>query len=178
MDAEILNLVLWAAIIVAALLVAFSKNNLLSVIYLTVFSLITAALFLSMEAPDVAITEASIGAAISTLFLLAAVNIVGKSSEGRAKRRKLTFALMLVLFAAFISIIRDLPEYGSSTSPVNQGVGKHYLDNTKGDIGIPATVTATLASYRGYDTLGETYVILCAGLAIVLILPIIKKKKI
>lgn len=177
MSAEILNLVLWMAIMVVSILVAFSKNNMLSVIYLSVFSLITAVLFLSMEAPDVAITEASIGAAISTLFLLAAVSIVGKPNECKAKRSKLAFVLTLVLFALFISIIPDLPEYGSADSPVNQGIGKYYLQNTQSDIGIPATVTAVLASYRGYDTLGETYVILCAGLAVLLILPNMKSRE-
>ena len=32
-------------------------------------------------------------------------------------------------------------------------------------------MTAVLADYRGYDTLGETVVILTAGLAVILILP-------
>ena len=47
---------------------------------------------------------------------------------------------------------------------------KYYLENAKNDIGIPSVVAAILASYRGYDTLGETSVILIAGLAVILIL--------
>jgi multicomponent Na+:H+ antiporter subunit B len=36
--------------------------------------------------------------------------------------------------------------------------------------GLPNVVTAVLASYRGYDTLGETTVVLTAGIAVLLIL--------
>jgi multicomponent Na+:H+ antiporter subunit B len=38
-------------------------------------------------------------------------------------------------------------------------------------VATPNIVTAVLADYRGYDTLGETAVILTAGLAVILILP-------
>ena len=37
-------------------------------------------------------------------------------------------------------------------------------------MGIPNIVTAVLASYRGYDTLGETVVIFTAGLGVLLLL--------
>jgi multicomponent Na+:H+ antiporter subunit B len=47
---------------------------------------------------------------------------------------------------------------------------KYYIENTKNDIGIPSIVAAILASYRGFDTLGETSVILIAGIAVILIL--------
>ena len=39
-----------------------------------------------------------------------------------------------------------------------------------GEHGWPNVVTAVLASYRGYDTLGETAVIFTAGIAVLLIL--------
>jgi len=39
-----------------------------------------------------------------------------------------------------------------------------------GEHGLPNVVTAVLASYRGYDTLGETAVIFTAGIAVLLIL--------
>jgi multicomponent Na+:H+ antiporter subunit B len=39
-------------------------------------------------------------------------------------------------------------------------------------------VTAVLASYRGYDTLGETTVIFTAGISVILLLRRSKKDKI
>ena len=76
--------------------------------------------------------------------------------------------MIFISFLTFASF--DLPLYGEENTPVHQHVTKYYLENTKNDIGIPSVVAAILASYRGYDTLGETSVILIAGLAVVLIL--------
>ena len=38
------------------------------------------------------------------------------------------------------------------------------------ETGVPNAVTAVLASYRGYDTLGETTVVFTAGLGVLLLL--------
>jgi multicomponent Na+:H+ antiporter subunit B len=46
-----------------------------------------------------------------------------------------------------------------------------YVERSYPDTATPNMVTAVLADYRGYDTLGETVVILTAGLAVALILP-------
>ncbi len=47
----------------------------------------------------------------------------------------------------------------------------------KEDTGSPNIVTATLADYRGFDTLGETSVMFIAGLTTFLILSSGRKKK-
>jgi multicomponent Na+:H+ antiporter subunit B len=44
------------------------------------------------------------------------------------------------------------------------------LQEAAGEVGMPNIVTAVLASYRGYDTFGETLVIFTAGLAVLLLL--------
>jgi hypothetical protein len=41
---------------------------------------------------------------------------------------------------------------------------------SKNDIGIPNVVTSILASYRGYDTFGETVVVFTAGIAVLALL--------
>jgi multicomponent Na+:H+ antiporter subunit B len=45
-----------------------------------------------------------------------------------------------------------------------------YIDGSENDIGVPNIVTSVLASYRGYDTLGETAVIFTAGIGVMLLL--------
>lgn len=45
-----------------------------------------------------------------------------------------------------------------------------WEEQTEEEIGIPNMVTAGLADYRGYDTLGETTVIFTAGISVVLLL--------
>ena len=45
-----------------------------------------------------------------------------------------------------------------------------YLNDVIAETGVPNVVTAILASYRGYDTLGETTVIFTAGIGVLLLL--------
>ncbi len=49
-------------------------------------------------------------------------------------------------------------------------IAPYYVENTEKATGIPNIVTAVLASFRGYDTFGETIVVFTAALCITLIL--------
>ena len=64
----------------------------------------------------------------------------------------------------------DLPAFGDPDSPANTYVGTDYLERTPKEIAVPNIVTAVLASYRGFDTLGETGVVFTAALAVILLL--------
>jgi multicomponent Na+:H+ antiporter subunit B len=44
------------------------------------------------------------------------------------------------------------------------------MERTPQDIAVPNVVTAVLASYRGYDTFGETVVVFTAALGVMLLL--------
>ena len=69
-----------------------------------------------------------------------------------------------------------MPNFGSKVSPSQTHVAKQYIERTPDEIHIPNIVTAVLASYRGYDTLGETAVIFTAGIGVLLILGRRKKR--
>ena len=80
-------------------------------------------------------------------------------------------ALMIVLFLALMLYATSgLPERGDPQAPANVHVSPTYIEDSVRDTHTPNIVTAVLADYRGYDTLGETVVIFTAGLACVLIL--------
>lgn len=79
----------------------------------------------------------------------------------------LVFALAAgVLFYA----AGDLPRVGDVEAPASVHVSPRYIAKSHDETGAPNFVTAVLADYRGYDTLGETTVIFTAGLACLLIL--------
>jgi len=63
-----------------------------------------------------------------------------------------------------------LPDPGDPQSPANQHVSPEYLIHAEEDTGVPNVVTAVLASYRGYDTLGEVTVIFTAGIGVMLLI--------
>jgi multicomponent Na+:H+ antiporter subunit B len=132
---------------------------------------VTAAWFLAMDAPDVAFTEAVVGAGVSTLIVLGALSL----SPPRA-RRVTRFAAIApaVLVVAAGGVLAwgaaDLPAFGDPAAPAHEVTGRPYLAATPDDIGKPNVVTAVLASYRGYDTLGEAVVIFVGGLGVAMLL--------
>jgi multicomponent Na+:H+ antiporter subunit B len=67
---------------------------------------------------------------------------------------------------------RSLPELGDPDQPASAHVSPRYIEKSQEEAGAPNMVTAVLADYRGYDTLGETVVIFTAGLACLLVLGI------
>ena len=62
----------------------------------------------------------------------------------------LAFGVLMLTFAL------DLPPRGDTASPPSVHVSPEYLKNAEHDMETPNVVTAVLADYRGYDTLGET----------------------
>ena len=64
----------------------------------------------------------------------------------------------------------DMPNFGSSDTPAQTHVGPDYLQRIPQDIHVPNAVTAILASYRGYDTLGETAVVFAAGIGVLMLI--------
>ncbi len=127
-------------------------------------------LYVIMDAPDVALTEAAIGAALSNcIILLLLKNIDVKTQIASPSSRLFSAVICSMLAIILILISFELPEFGSSDAPLHQELGEFYLNNTLSEIGINSPVAAILASYRGIDTLGETLVIFVAALSVSLI---------
>jgi len=66
--------------------------------------------------------------------------------------------------------VAHLPAFGDPAAPIHHHVAPRYLNDVVAETGVPNAVTAVLASYRGYDTLGETTVIFTAGIGVLLLL--------
>jgi multicomponent Na+:H+ antiporter subunit B len=76
-----------------------------------------------------------------------------------------TITVLVLIYATF-----DKPRLGDPDAPVHQHVAPWYLEKTPELIGIPNVVTAVLGSFRGYDTLGEVFVVLAACIGVLFIL--------
>ncbi|MEO1066035.1 MAG: DUF4040 domain-containing protein [Pseudomonadota bacterium] len=153
-------------------------RNLFSVVILAgIYSFLIASVMMVLDAVDVAMTEASVGAGISTVLLLSVLYLT-KTHESVPIRTPL-----LPLFVAFgvgamlIYGTVDLPPFGSAEQPINQHVGPDYLERSIPDTKVPNVVTTVLASYRGFDTLGETAVVFTAGIGVLMLLRRRKKKQ-
>ena len=150
-----------------------STDLLVSVIFLAVFSFLTTTLFLLFDAVDVAFTEAAVGTGASTLLFLAALLSTGRYQKVRKRALTLrlgSLTLALTVAAALLYAVAGLPDFGDPLAPIQQHVAPRYLGWSAFEVGPPNVVTSVLASYRGYDTLGEVLVVFTGGIGILSLL--------
>ena len=166
-----LNFILLGMLGIVAGFVAMTRSLLAAIILMSVYSLVSAIWLVVMDAADVAFTEAVVGAGVSTIILLGAI-LLTRGEVQKARLAKLVFPAIAAFISGGLLIYAalDLPDFGDPASPANAYVGRAYLQSTPGEIGAPNVVTAVLASYRGFDTLGETVVIFAAGVGVATLL--------
>ena len=154
-------------------IVAIRMRDLFGVVILFgVYSLLTAVLFMDLDAVDVAFTEAAVGAGVTTVLLLSSLRLTRRWEAPPKHNPLLSLLVVGVTGAALVYATLDAPLLGDPNAPVHKHVTPHYIQRAAEEIGMPNMVTAVLASYRGYDTFGETLVVFTAGLAVLLLLGI------
>ena len=135
-----------------------------------IYSFLGAGWMMLLDAPDVAFTEAAVGAGISTVLMLATMNLTTREEKRPDKKHWVALMVVVATGAALFYGTLDMPRYGDPNAPIHRHVAPHYLEDSPEEVGVPNIVTAVLASYRGYDTLGETTVIFTAGIGVLLLL--------
>ena len=146
-------------------------RSLLAVVMLSgIYSLLAASMFVALDAVDVAFTEAAVGAGISTVLMMATIALTGEKERSPAHMPLLSLVVVLITGSALIYATFDMPAFGAADAPVNLHVAPRYLNESFGEVGLPNVVTSVLASYRGYDTLGEVTVIFTAAVAVMMLL--------
>jgi len=147
-------------------------RNLFAVVMLSgMFSLTAAVLYVVMDAVDVAFTEAAVGAGIATVLGLATLGLIGVTNEKPSRRSFLgPFLVVLITGTVLINATLDMPDYGDPNAPIHHHVAPRYIQESGQEVGVPNIVTSVLASYRGYDTLGEVTVIFTAACGVLVLL--------
>ena len=167
----LLDISLMALLVVVAFAIVKMRSLFGIVMLQGVYSLVCAAWFVSLDAVDVAFTEAAVGAGVSTVLMLSAMLLADRNSTPVPMNRQLGALVVVILAgAAMLWAVGDMPAFGDAHSPANSYVGTDFLAKTAKEVQIPNVVTAVLASYRGYDTFGEAVVIFAAGLGVLLLL--------
>jgi|TARA_B100000315_G_scaffold237419_1_gene254186 multicomponent Na+:H+ antiporter subunit B len=192
-----IDLTLLFFLVVCALAAISMKDMLNTTIILGAYSLIMAVVWTRLNAVDVAFTEAAVGAGITTVLIIATLSrtdrrsgrprkLRGQESEVMIKRlntqntkltnisspllRLISLFIVLITGAVLIYGTIDMPDFGDPDAPANTHVAQRYIEKSYEEAGVVNFVTAILASYRGYDTLGEVAVIFTAGISVVLLL--------
>lgn len=170
---SVFPLALLVLVLACAVVTALLRDVLGSVIAFGTYSLGMAVIWVFLQAPDVGLTEAAVGAGVVTvLYLLTIAKTVRPSTETVFEQidfPALGVAVVLVLVLA--TTLGALPPVGTDDSPVASGeVTTYYLENAGEETGVNNVVTAVLAAYRGFDTLGEAVVVYTAGVGILVVL--------
>ncbi|MEX2198304.1 MAG: DUF4040 domain-containing protein [Burkholderiales bacterium] len=162
----------------ATVLAIVVQRNLYSVVVLAgVYSFLMATVLVALDAVDVAMTEASVGAGISTVLLLGALHLCGGEEAKPLTRPWLPLVVTLVIVAVLVYGTLGLPAFSDPQAPIHTHVVPRYLQQGPVETGVPNVVTAVLASYRGYDTLGETVVVFTAGIGVIALLRLARGRR-
>ena len=135
-----------------------------------VFSLLSALLFITLDAVDVAFTEAAVGAGISTVLMLGTLALTSRSERSAKKSPVVPLVIIVLTGSVMVYGTLEMPNFGSPKAPAQIHVGPEYFERIPKEIDVPNAVTAILASYRGYDTLGEAVVVFTAGIGVVMLM--------
>lgn len=157
-------------LVITALAIVRTPNLFAAVMLSGIFSLLLAANFFLLDAADVALTEAAVGAGISTVLFLSALAMTAENENAPSSNRIIALVVVVTTTLAVIYATFDKPAFGDPSAPIHQHVAPWYLDATREAIDIPNVVTAVLGSFRGYDTLGEVFVVFTAGIGVLFLL--------
>ena len=157
-------------LLITAVAIVRTRSLFVAVMLMGIASLLIAANFFLLDAADVALTEAAVGAGVSTVLFLSALALTSDRERRKSSMRlpslaAVTAAALVIIYATF-----DKPRFGDPDAPVQTHVSPWYLENAREHIDIPNVVTAVLASFRGYDTLGEVFVVLTAGIGVMFLM--------
>lgn len=147
------------------------QRNLFGVVILSgVYSFLMASVMMTIDAVDVAMTEAAVGAGISTVVLLAALHLTQSVEYPPSRNVVLPLFVAVVVGGALIYGTANLPPFGFADTPMHTHTAPKFIEMSKLHKMPPNMVTAVLADFRGFDTLGEVTVVFTGGIAVLMLL--------
>lgn len=178
MTETIVDIGLLTMLIVSAIAMIAVRNLVVVAVLGGIFSLLMASLFMIMDAVDVALTESAVGAGISTLLYLAAIRLVGDTEKKPKRFKIMPLIVVFVTGGILLQATIDMPRFGDPEAPIHTHVAPRYLKESPAEVSvIPNVVTSVLASYRGFDTMGEVVVVFTAGAGVMMLLGVRRRKK-
>jgi multicomponent Na+:H+ antiporter subunit B len=195
----VVNSVLLFFIFVTSLIILRMPSLFAATMILSVYSFLMALVWLNLDAVDVALTEAAVGAGISTILLIGALVLVGSEEKIHSAIHWPALLLVGATTGALIYGTLDMPPFGDPQAPPQVHVAPEYVSQTVEKIPtqsqhgqatatgesaverhdpktnyfhghVPNLVTSVIVDYRAYDTLFEVAVIFTAGISLILLL--------
>lgn len=157
MSTGVFDLLLLAGLIGLASLLLFGTDMFRSIVLFIVFGLLMALAWARLNAPDLALAEAIVGAGVTGAMLIAAWHRMGTEIQEKDGLDTLAPLGVVGMAAVLVAVIWALIEIGGSGPSLHDEVMAHLPES-----GVRSPVTAVLLNFRGYDTLLELGVLLLA----------------
>ena len=185
-------------LVVCAISVVISKRLLTSIIIFMSYSCVMSIIWLLLESPDLAITEAAVGAGVSSiLFFVTLKKIHAVEHEEKAikpkeildmeahwemrvfkKAYKATAVIVCVsIMIILLAVVSQLPRFGNPNNPDNNEVVERYITQGLQETGAVNIVTGMILDYRAFDTFGESCVLFIAATCVMILLRVDTKPK-
>lgn len=188
--------ILLVFLLVCAIACSFSKNLLNSILIFMGYSLVMSVVWMLLESPDLAITEAAVGAGVTSVLFFVTLNRIHsifKNADAKTsdfdvpdpryvKRFKKFYALIAIAFTVFFAFIlvftvSYMPPTGDISNPANNEVAARYIEAGLEETGATNIVAGMILDYRAFDTLGESHVLFVAAIAVTVLLRLDKTKR-
>lgn len=188
---ENFRILLLIFLVLCALAVSFTKNLLASVMIFMSYSSIMAIIWVLLESPDLAITEAAVGAGVTSILFfitLKRIRAIGKAHEDEqdtttkeinarpAVKRfdryygGVAIVMGLVIILALLLTASNAPAFGKADNPYNNEVSERYLEKGMEETGAVNAVAGMILDYRAFDTFGESCVLFIAAACVLILL--------
>ena len=168
-----LLLALFSYLLVTAAAAALAGTLTTALVAFAAYSLGLALTWLVLRAPDVALTEAAVGAGVTTALFLSLLrrldDVEGATSRLARRIRPASVGVAVLVTAGLLLTVPALPAVGAPGAPAFGPVTDFYLEDAA-ERGIDNVVTAVLVVYRGFDTFGEIAVVFSAAVAVLVVL--------
>lgn len=159
-----INLALFIASIVIALLIIRSSSLLSATVLTGFFSLLMTLLWVNMGAMDVAFTEAAVSAGISTILLIAALSVMGFDERPRPVRFGTIAKLVLFIVAGLLLYgTLDMPRFGDPDAPIHTLRAPDYIQQTVGGRSRHHQALASFGKMQQSESLSSIDPIVTAG---------------
>lgn len=161
---QIFDPLLAVALLGLAAIALHSRELFRGIVLYIVFGLLMALAWVRLNAPDIALAEAAIGAGLTGALLLDTMAQLGRSGEEQPTSRRLQIAALGTV-AAFSAIavlaVLALPRGAAGLT----STAAAFMDRS----GVRSPVTAVLLNFRAYDTWLEVAVLLVAVISVLVL---------
>jgi multisubunit Na+/H+ antiporter MnhB subunit len=162
------DLLLAAAVPALAAAVMLYRDLFRATVAFIVLGLTIALVWVRLDAPDIAMAEAAVGAGISGALFMRALGALPGPPRGAAAVDRVSFPWLAVRGAAVVlaAVVALLLAWAVLTVPPGEPVVTRLVRDAAPESGVGNPVTAVLLNFRGYDTLLEVGVLLLAALGV------------